>query len=466
MSDREVHYLDLLEVGRKIQAREMTSMAVTAALLARIEAVDSRLKSYVTVMADTAMASAKKADDELDGAVVRGPMHGVPLAVKDLFWTVDYPTTHGMPIRRDFMATTDATVITRLREAGAVILGKLQQTEGAFADHCLTGVAPANPWDAELWSGVSSSGPGVATAAGLAFGTIGTDTGGSIRFPCAANGATGVKPTWGRVSRFGACELAASLDHIGPIARSAADAAAILAAIAGADRHDPTAASLHVPDYLNIMTQGFGGLRIGVDTRWAFGDVQGEVCDVLREVLTIAAEQGAHIQEIRFPETRQMIADWPSLCSIEAAVAHEASFPARRNEYSTNLAGLIDLGRSLSATDYQKLLLHRADFTGRLRRLFQSVDLVVAPTLARVVPTAAQWATICKDPAELSDMLRYTAPFNMSGNPTITLPGGVAGNGAPITFQFIAPDFREDLLFRAGWGYQNATNWHRRHPSL
>ena len=273
MNDSELHHLELLEVGREIQSRRISSEEVTRHMLARIEAVDARLHSYVTVMAQQALEDARRADAEIAQGRRRGALHGVPLALKDLLWTRGVPTTHGLTLHRDHRPTEDATVVRRLREAGAVILGKLQQTEGAFADHHPEITAPVNPWGAQLWPGASSSGSGVATAAGLCFGSLGTDTGGSIRFPSAANGITGLKPTWGRVSRHGAFELAASLDHIGPMARSAADAAAMLAAIAGADPLDPTASQCSVPDYLAMMTRGFSGLRLGMDRQWALDGV-------------------------------------------------------------------------------------------------------------------------------------------------------------------------------------------------
>src|SRR6201991_5005358 len=293
MPTTDLHYLGLIEVGKQIQARKLSPVEVTKAMLGRIDQLDARLKSYAHVMGDTALADAATAEKEIASGKIRGPLHGVPVAVKDLCWAKGAPAAHGMTIHRDFRPTEDATVVTRLKDAGAIILGKLQQTEGAYADHHPKIDPPKNPWNADLWSGVSSSGSGVATAAGLCYGSLrtenggarplpsaghtapgvcsgslDTDTGGSIRSPSAANAVTGLKPTWGRVSRYGAFELAATLDHVGTIARSAADAGAMLGVLAGSDVNDPTALLDRVPDYLAAAERDVQGLRIGLDAAW------------------------------------------------------------------------------------------------------------------------------------------------------------------------------------------------------
>ncbi|KQW65548.1 amidase [Phenylobacterium sp. Root77] len=466
MLEAGFHNLELMQIRELIQSGRASSIEVTRALLQRISDIDPELHAFVTLLTDRAIAEAAAADAEIAAGRIRGPLHGVPLAVKDLLWTVDAPTTHGMPINRAFMAPADSTVVCRLREAGAVILGKLQQTEGAFGDHHPEIRAPVNPWNPTIWSGVSSSGSGVATAAGMCFGAIGTDTGGSIRFPSAANGLTGLKPTWGRVSRFGAFELAASLDHIGPMARSAADTAVMLAAIAGPDPKDPTAAHNPVPDYANEMEKGIRGLRIGIDRDWAINGVDAPNQAVIRSVIEVCEAAGAIIQEVAFPDTAQMVADWTPLCSVEAAVAHQETFPSQRQDYGRALAGLLDLGRAQSAMDYQQLRLRRAEFTGRVRAVFQDIDLLLIPATGVITPTAEKMDTVGSDAALALAMFSFTMPFDITGSPTITLPGGMNENGTPIGFQFVADHFREDLLFRAGWSYQSATDWHRQRPPV
>jgi amidase len=305
MSNNDLHYLELLEVGRLIQSRELSSAEVTKAQFARIDQLDGALKSYVRTMADSALAEAARADAEIAKGELRGPLHGVPVGVKDLCWTAGVPTAAGMTLYKDFVPTEDGTVVRKLREAGAVILGKLQLTESAYADHHPTVSPPVNPWNAAHWPGVSSSGSGVATAAGLCYGSLGTDTGGSIRFPSAANGLTGLKPTWGRVSRYGAFELAATLDHIGPMTRSAADAGAMLGAIAGADAKDPTASQLPVPDYLADTAKGLAGLRVGIDTRWATEGVDAPTRAVFDAAVAAVKTLGGEVREVRFPTPRR-----------------------------------------------------------------------------------------------------------------------------------------------------------------
>jgi amidase len=466
MSSNDLHYLELLEVGRLIQSRELSSVEVTKAQFARIDKVDGALKSYVRTMNDSALAEAARADAEIARGELRGPLQGVPVGVKDLCWTQGVPTAAGMTLYKDFVPTEDGTVVRKLREAGAVILGKLQLTESAYADHHPSVSPPVNPWNAAHWPGVSSSGSGVATAAGLCYGSLGTDTGGSIRFPSAANGLTGLKPTWGRVSRYGAFELAATLDHIGPMTRSAADAGAMLGAIAGADAKDPTASLLPVPDYLADTAKGLAGLRVGIDTRWSTEGVDAPTRAVFDAAVAVVKSLGAEVREVSFPDPVQIIEDWFPLCGIEAAVVHEETYPSRKDMYGPAVAGLVDLGLAQRGVDYQKIVLRRHDFSGKVRAMFQDIDLLLIPATGIASPTMERMAQMGVDAELMAAMLRYTCPFDMTGSPTITLPGGFTPAGMPVAFQFVSRHFDEALLVRAGAAFQQATDWHRKHPAL
>jgi amidase len=462
----DLHYLELTELAARIKAREVSPVTVTHSQLNRIAAVDRALGSYALVIAEGAIEQAEAAQAEIAAGRYRGPLHGVPIAVKDLCWTEGVPTAGGMAIYKDYRPDEDATVVRRLKQAGAVLLGKLQLTEGAYSDHHPSVIPPKNPWNAEYWPGISSSGPGAATAAGLCYGSIASDTGGSIRWPSAANGLTGLKPSWGRVSRYGVFELAATLDHLGPMTRCAADAAAMLGAIAGSDPKDPTAVLDPVPNYLAVVGQGVRGLRIGVDAAWNGDGVDATAQAVLSEATEVFRTLGASIVDVRFPDVTQAIADWYLNCAVEAAVAHAASYPARKDEYGPILAMVLETGHALSSADYQKILLRRLALRGRVAALFGTVELLLTPVHPFAPLTLATMRTLGEQPELISKLQRYTCPFDMTGHPTITLPGGFAEAGLPIAFQLVAANLDETTLVRAGAAFQGATSWHRRHPSV
>jgi amidase len=466
MNRTDVHYLDLLETAHLLQTRALSPVELARAMLARIEALDARLHAYARVTPELALAQAQQAERDIMARRYLGPLHGIPIGLKDLCYTAGIPTAAGMPLHRDFVPAFDGTVVRRLYAAGAVCLGKLQLTEGAFADHHPAITVPVNPWHPAHWSGASSSGSGVATAAGLAFATLGSDTGGSIRFPCAANGVTGLKPTWGRVSRYGAFELAASLDHIGPMCRTAADCGVVLQAIAGADPNDPTASQAPVPDYLRGYERDLRGLRLGVDQRYISEGVEALVVASVRDAIQALTALGAEVRSVRVPDVEAVLRDWAPNCAVETAVAHERTFPSRRTEYGPGLAGLLDSARNVSALDYQKILLRRRDFAGRLAALFQGIDLLIIPAQNIASPTLAQMATLGQDPAALLALMRFTSPFDMSGSPTITLPCGFTPKRTPIALQLVSRHMEEDLLVRAGRAYQRETRWHLAFPRL
>lgn len=359
----DLHYATLLEAAAAIRSRRVSPVELTRAMLDRIAAIDPALHSYATVTPELALSQAKAAEAELVAGNHRGPLHGVPIAVKDLCYTAGTVTAVGMTIHADHVPSFDATVVTRLAAAGAVLLGKLQLTEGAFVFHHPSIEPPRNPWNPDYYAGASSSGSGVATAAGLCFGSLGSDTAGSIRFPSAANGITGLKPTWGRVSRHGIFPLAASLDHIGPMTRSAADCGAMLAAIAGLDPHDPTTLAAAVPDYLAGIDGGVRGARIGVDALYNEKGCDPAVVGALQEALKTFGELGATIKEIKLPDPDEVIASAATYCSVEIAIAHEETYPSRAAEYGS-LAKVIDAGRAVSAVELMKAHHQRLSFSG------------------------------------------------------------------------------------------------------
>ncbi len=460
-----LHYLSLDEVARRLKARKLSSVDATKAILDRIDTLDPKLKAYATVTRDRALADAKARDAETAAGKSLGPLHGVPIAVKDLCNTEGVPTAGGMAIHKNNVPVKDATVVARLKQAGAVILGKLQMTEGAFGAHHPSIPAPLNPWNATYWTGSSSSGSGAATAAGLCFGSLGSDTGGSIRFPSTMNGLTGMKPTWGRGSRAGVFALADSLDHIGPMTRSALDAAIMLGVIAGADADDPTAVPLAVPDYAGSIGAGVRGKRIGLATN------MNDLDDDSRRALDGAAKTlraaGAEIVDVALPgDFNNGSRDWVALCAIETALAHEATYPSRAAEYGPVLAGLIEMGRRLSGLEIARLQVRRAALTGGLNKLLASLDLLLMPVMGRAVWSLDTLAAGGRDPESVAARLRYTAPVDLSGHPTLTLPGGMTHDGVPTGFQIVGRAFDEGRILAAGHAFQQATDWHLKRPPL
>ena len=464
MSD--LHYLELTELSQRLRAKQVSPVEATQAILARIAALDGKLHSYATLTADLALAQAREAEAEIARGNWRGPLHGVPIAVKDLCYTKGIPTAAGMPLHADFRPAFDATVVTRLRAAGAVLLGKLQMTEGAFARHHPDITPPVNPWAADRWTGVSSSGSGVATAAGLCYASLGSDTGGSIRFPSASCAVTGVKPTWGRVSRHGIFPLAESLDHIGPMTRSAADAAAVLAAIAGADPEDPTALTAPVPDYAGELGQGVRGLRIAIDADYNSRDVDPAVQAALKAAEAVFRGLGAEVRPAKLPSPDAVIAAWLPLCAVEMALAHEATYPFQAERYGPIVKTVIELGRRTVGTEVARILRDREAFRGRVTAMFEEADLLLCPVLPGPPPTVETVASGDYDPKAAALRLRFTAPFDMTGSPTITLPGGFTSDGLPLAIQLVGRHLAESVLLRAGAAFQAATEWHRRHPPL
>ncbi len=465
--DDVLAFSGLTEVAEKLRTKALSPVELTQAMLERIASLDGKLHSFERVMTESALAEAKAAEAEIMAGTNRGPLHGVPLAVKDLCWTVDAPTAAGMAMHRAFQPAEDSTVVARLRAAGAVILGKLAMTEGAYAGYHPEMTVPICPWDPEAWPGTSSSGSGVATAAGLCYGSIGSDTGGSIRFPSAANGLTGIKPTWGRVSRFGAFELGATLDNLGPMTRSAKDAAAMLGAIAGVDPKDPTTLRAPVPDYLADIDGGVSGLKIGIAPAFMALGTDDDAARAFEGARAALAGLGATIVEIDFPDAAQVLQDWFPLCAVEAASFHADTFPSRRNEYGPILAGFLDIATGVTAIDMHRIAVRRLEFRGRVEAAMAGIDLLLLPVQGMSGPTMAGILTAAEADPVIADLLRFSCIFNMTGQPTITLPAGfTAGTGRPVGVQLVGRHLDEALLCRAGHAFQTATDWHHRHPPL
>lgn len=461
----DLHYMGLLEVSERIRRRELSSVAVTEALLKRIERHESKLNSILLLLADSALAQARKADKEIAAGFWRGPLHGVAVGVKDNLWTKDSPTSSGMAIRKHHRFDEDATVIKRLAAAGAVLLAKLHMTEGAKFDHDPKLPRPNNPWSAKHWTGVSSSGAAVAVAAGFCYGAVATDSGGSIRMPSSATSVTGLKPTWGRVSRYGLYHCTPSFDTLGTLARSASDAAALLQVITGSDPNDVTALSEPVPNYSGGIADGVGDLTIGIDWSYATGGLDEEVGRAVRNALDVFQALGARVREVKIPwGLDQALATMPMIVA-ELTASHAAHFPGEKSGGS--LTGREDGGPGLDALQVVNGYQERDRFKAALEAVFRDVDLILAPGLGEVLPT---WDGIVEIGSDLSRLLgklcRFTAAFNLATVPTLSLPGGFTEQGLPIGIQLAGRRLAEIDLVRAGAAFQRATDYHVRRPPL
>jgi amidase len=463
--DASIHYASLVEVAAKIASRDISPVALTEHMLARVTAVNPALNAYLAVTAESALAEAEAAAAEIGAGRYRGPLHGVPIAIKDLFHTKGKPSTFGTLAYKNFVAAEDGTLVHRLRGAGAVILGRLHLHEGAFGEHHPELGRCLNPWNNAYWPGGSSSGSGAATAAGLCFGSLGTDTGGSIRFPSAANGVTGLKVTWGRTSRAGVFPLADSLDTIGPMARSAADAAAMFDFMAGSDPRDPTSLAGPVPAYLAGLdgVRGAFGFRIGLDAAYLETGVDTETIAAIHAAAAVFADLGATIVPVAVPDRADAIAAQLIITDTECARFHRPVYEADMRKFGPQLAAAIERGLAADPIALAGAYIARDRFKGEIARMFAGgVDAILSPIYPMV---GARYDEMDSHLSDLSRFLGFTSPYNVSGSPSLTLPCGLARVGMPIGMQLIGPHLSEAALLRAGHAYQQATDWHLRRPT-
>ena len=475
-----LHYMGLQEVARLIASGDVSPVELTQRMLDRIAKVDATLKSYATVMAEPALAAARAAEQEIKAGKYRGPLHGVPIAVKDLCYTKGVRTMGGTSVLRGFVPDVDATVVSRLHDAGAVLLGKLNLTEGAMAGYHPDFDVPLNPWDRSRWPGASSSGSGVATAAGLCFGALGTDTLGSIRFPSSANGVVGLKPTYGRVSRFGVLALAESLDHVGPMARRVADVAIMFDAIAGVDPRDSTSLRESAPNSYSDIGRGVEGLRIGLDREYALAGVDSGQAASIEQALKLLESLGARIIEVQMPSLTGIVEAALLLCASEAVAAHAANYPSRAQDYGPYFREFLQMGASATEAQLAGAKRVRAEFAARLHAVLADVDAIACPgggapafPITKEVQygskTAfdASWAAAlaASNPPAKHGVL-FTVPANFAGTPAICLPSGYSPEGLPYSIQFVGRHLSEPVLCRIAQAYEQATSWHARHPSV
>jgi len=462
----------LADLAQAIRARKVSPVELTRAHLDRIARLDPTLHAYITVDAEGALATAAVLEREAAAGAWRGPLHGVPLAHKDLFLIPGLPTSCGTRTADYFVGAPPCTAVVRLQAAGALTLGKLNMTElalGPFGDNAHHGDVQ-NPWRIGHVSGGSSSGSGAAVAAGLAAGALGTDTGGSIRLPAAACGVVGLKPTYGRVSRAGVMPLSWSYDHVGPLARTVRDAALMLAVIAGADPLDATTSRQPVPDYVAALDGRVAGLRVGVAGDFYADGLDATVTRALAEAVAALGGLGARVEALAVPDPGPIVTACSNvMVRAESAAIHSRILKERPGDLQPAVRERMAPGLTVTAYEYLQGQRLRAQLTREfIASVFSRVDVLVTPTIPEPAPALAQVkAGATADViARMGRFSRLTRPFNALGLPALSLPCGATPDGRPLAMQLVGRPFDEATLLRLGGAYEAATAWHRGRPAL
>jgi aspartyl-tRNA(Asn)/glutamyl-tRNA(Gln) amidotransferase subunit A len=462
--------MSLTAVAKAIAEKKVSSREVTQSCLDRIAKWNPRLNAFMAIEADDALKAADAADAALAKGGPKGPLHGVPLAHKDMYYDKGKVVTCGSKIRKDFVAPTTSTALQRLKDAGTVRLGSLQMVEFAYGP---TGHNPhygavRNPWNTDHITGGSSSGSGSAVAARLSFAALGSDTGGSIRMPAHFCGVTGLKTTVGRVSRAGAMPLSWSLDTVGPLAQTVEDCALLTQLMAGADPEDPTASELPVPDYMAATKQPIRGLKIGVPSTFYVDDLDAEVTRVLDETLAVLKKEGAEIVKVELPDQRQLTAACQFVLATEAASLHKRWMIERPQDYGAQVLMRLQNGLAIPAVSYLEAMRWRGPALAAYLAAVEGTDAVIAPVAPMPAVTIAESDVGNSSEAEavIQRITRFTRPINYLGLPSLSIPSGFTKSGLPVGMQIIGRSFDEAMLIRIGAAFQRATDYHQKVPKL
>ncbi len=464
--DDELCFLTIKEAATMLKTKTVSPVELTEAFFRRIERYDNNLHSYVTLLKDSAIKSAVISEKEIMGGDYKGPLHGIPIAVKDLYSTKGIRTTAHSRILEHNIPKFDSTVVQNLKNAGAIILGKLAMSEFALGRGDEKELFPSakNPWNLDHVPGSSSSGSGAATTAELCMGSLGSDTGGSIRGPASFCNITGIKPSFGRVSNYGVVPLAWTLDTCGPMTRTAEDAALMLQVIAGQDSKDPSTLDMPVPNYAETLQTELNGLKIGVPRDFFFNmdktrDLDKEIVETVDKALETLIDLGAQIKEVNIPSLEYTSANTVIMLS-EAYSFHENNLRTKPEDYGPVRRQFL-LGGLLSASDYIQAQRVRNVISQELSDLMKDVDVLVTPSFPFTAPRFDD-----RNQARYGAGFRFLAPFNLSGLPAMSVPCGFHSNGLPIGMQVVGNSFREDVVLSVGHAYQNATSWHKQKPVL
>jgi aspartyl-tRNA(Asn)/glutamyl-tRNA(Gln) amidotransferase subunit A len=456
--------LTLSEAAGEIAARRISPVDLTRACLERIERYDPSLNCFITLSAESALKQANQAENEIHRGVWRGALHGIPLALKDLYETAGVRTTAGSSFFSEHVPEVDAFTVQKLKSAGAVLLGKLNMHEialGVTNDNPHFG-ACINPWDASRITGGSSGGSAAALAAGLCLGSLGSDTGGSIRIPASLCGVVGLKPTFGRVSLRGVMPLSWNLDHAGPMARRVRDAAILLQAVAGFDPEDPGSQDKPVDDYQAALQDGVRGWRVALATGAYFTKTEPEVLQAVRAAARLFEELGAAVEEVEMPELLEAAQANGLMVTSDAAAFHRERLKSRPQDFGPDVLQRLQNGAAFSSSEYVLARHTQSLLRRRFEAFFADFDVLLMPSTPIPAPER-QGADAVQRAQQLT---RFTSPFNLTGLPALSLPCGSSAEGLPIGLQIVAGPWKEAALLRAGYAYEQATEWHKKKPNL
>jgi aspartyl-tRNA(Asn)/glutamyl-tRNA(Gln) amidotransferase subunit A len=465
MSD-ELSLRFIAQLAPLIESRQISPVELFDETMQRIQKLQPALNSFITITEAEGRKAATEAETEIRKGHYRGPLHGIPISIKDLFATRGVRTTAGSKILADSVPDFDATAVARLHQAGMVMVGKTNMHEFAYGvtnDNRHYGAA-RNPWDHTRVSGGSSGGSAVSVASSQCTASLGSDTGGSIRIPSAACGTVGLKPTYGRVSRYGAIPLAWSLDHVGPITKTVEDAAIMLAAIAGLDPNDRTTSARVVPDYRNILirTSGIRGVRVGIPRLYFLDHIDPEIRKAIDRAIHELESLGASLIEVEIPNLENCAAMEANITLVEATSYHEPDLGRQPDEYGTDVRTNLEAGRYLLGTDYVKSQRARILLQQNFINAFSRADVIVSPTLPAFPPPVGEvWVQSGELREYVVDaFLRFNIPYDLTGFPAITIPCGFGSTGLPIGLQVAGKAFDETTIFRVAHTYEQSTQWH------
>ena len=465
MDNESIAMGGLLEVSQLVKNGEISSTEVTRTILERIERLNPEYKIFNTVSGDLAMEQARAADTEIQSGKYRGPLHGLPVAVKDIIDTAGVRTTYGSGLFREHVPSADATVIQKFKAAGAVTIGKLATTEFALYGYADDFQVPLNPWSKNHWVGVSSSGSGACVAAGLAFASLGTDTGGSIRFPSAACGAVGLKPTFGRVSRKGVFPLADTLDHVGPMTRRAVDSAIVLQALEGQDSGDPFTKKFNTSDYSKVTSESPDNITVGIDIALCTEGIDPEITHATLEARGILEGLGIKVVEVDASGLLEGLEHLWLILAAEATHSHRHLYPERALDYGPVFRDLLEIGHGLSGPFIAEGNVRRYRAIAAAAALFETVDALLLPATSMTpIPVEEFPPQQVADVDSFPAMLRTTGPFNFTGNPTLNLTAGFSKEDLPLAIQFAGRHGEEETLFKLAHAFETEAGHYRKLP--